>query len=475
MSLASQVTALATRIGAEIKTVRGEKVSRGELVFNVKDYGALGNNSADDAAAITTCLNAARVARPFTTQRTKVLFPAGIYIIGSTISVSGLVIDGYGATIKMKSSVVAFNMVQAFNASTSIFGLTIDGNKANTTAPAVPTSNACAIYMHQASAAPLGAVQDVTVINCHGPAVRLSSTPSTTDAYLALSTPASIDNLTTDGCLNGVWINGGRDITVSKSRISNSGAEGIWFNISRSITVDHCVVDTTGVTVSNSQGIADFYSYGSRITNNYVRNTKFGGICIGGGTSTLAVARKWVIANNVCEANANHGITIDPTKSTALYTSQICYGTITGNVCEANGFVASNGNGIYVHNAAEVTVTGNECANNFWSGVVLDGRRLTAVGNICTGNGLYGLELRRDASSTDHGQHAIGANVLTNNTSANLFISTLITDTNNSVGQVFASDVEVTDYTKGFVLKSPNGTRWRVTVADDGALTTTGL
>lgn len=38
-----------------------------------------------------------------------------------------------------------------------------------------------------------------------------------------------------------------------------------------------------------------------------------------------------------------------------------------------------------------------------------------------------------------------------------------------------AVDVEVTDYTKGLILKSPNGTRARVTLNDDLTLTVTEL
>jgi hypothetical protein len=39
----------------------------------------------------------------------------------------------------------------------------------------------------------------------------------------------------------------------------------------------------------------------------------------------------------------------------------------------------------------------------------------------------------------------------------------------------FVSDVEVTDNTKGVILKSPNGTRWRMTVSDAGVLGATSL
>jgi len=38
-----------------------------------------------------------------------------------------------------------------------------------------------------------------------------------------------------------------------------------------------------------------------------------------------------------------------------------------------------------------------------------------------------------------------------------------------------ATDVEITDTTKGVILKSPNGTRWRITIDNTGALTSTSI
>lgn len=41
--------------------------------------------------------------------------------------------------------------------------------------------------------------------------------------------------------------------------------------------------------------------------------------------------------------------------------------------------------------------------------------------------------------------------------------------------QTFQKDIEVTDTTKGLILKAPNGSRWRLTIENDGSLTTTSL
>jgi hypothetical protein len=363
------------------------------------------------------------------TLRPVVLFPMGTYITSSQINVAGTVIHGYNATVKSIGSGTGFIMLVAFG-TCSVFGLTIDGNKANTTAPGTPTSNALGIYLHQTSGGYIGELRDVTVNNCHGPAVRVSSTTQT-DSFNALNTQTTIDNLTSDGCLNGVWINGGRNVTVTNSHITNTGAEGIWFNISRSITVTNNVVDTTGVTVANSQGIADFYCYGSRIIGNYVRNTKFAGIAIGGGSTTLPVGRRWVIANNVCEDNWNHGITIDPTRTGSLTTSQITYGTITGNICNDNGHGGTNGNGIYVHNAADVAVTGNTCFNNYLAGIVGDGIRIAIAGNVVTDNLLYGIELRSAAGTPDRADMVASGNVAYSNgsdVSKDIFTASALTN-----------------------------------------------
>lgn len=53
-----------------------------------------------------------------------------------------------------------------------------------------------------------------------------------------------------------------------------------------------------------------------------------------------------------------------------------------------------------------------------------------------------------------------------------LWFQNLVNGINNIVSQ---SDIEIVGDTKGLILESPNGTRWRVQVSNAGALTITSL
>lgn len=48
-------------------------------------------------------------------------------------------------------------------------------------------------------------------------------------------------------------------------------------------------------------------------------------------------------------------------------------------------------------------------------------------------------------------------------------------DALQATNPILSTDIELSDIGDGVILKSPNGTRWRITIADDGSLTTTGL
>jgi hypothetical protein len=107
---------------------------------NVRDYGATGGGVSDDTNAILLAIAAMPI------NGGALFFPAGTYLVNSD-NLNGLkfngksnfVVEGYGATIKVKagaSVVGGYEVMSFFNCSNgAINGLTIDGNRANRTIP----------------------------------------------------------------------------------------------------------------------------------------------------------------------------------------------------------------------------------------------------------------------------------------------------------------------------------------------------
>lgn len=70
----------ATTVQGAIDELGSEKVAKNELVFNVKDFGAMGNGTADDTTAINATIAACQAANGGT-----VYMPQGVYVISDRI------------------------------------------------------------------------------------------------------------------------------------------------------------------------------------------------------------------------------------------------------------------------------------------------------------------------------------------------------------------------------------------------------
>lgn len=127
-----------TAIDAELDAMSAQIgiLSEGKhKIFNVRNYGALGNDSADDASAIQSAIDAA-------TQGAIVYLPPGIYRIGATIQLKEEITlsgAGWGTVIKIKNNAnipQALELVQRYDRPHNtivIKDLLIDGNKSNNT------------------------------------------------------------------------------------------------------------------------------------------------------------------------------------------------------------------------------------------------------------------------------------------------------------------------------------------------------
>ena len=114
----------------------------GPDVFNVKDYGAIGNGSTDDSSAIQSAVNAA-----VTNGYGCVYFPQGKYYIGTTITkdigAANIVFkgEGYSSVLQLQNAIGVFAITQNISITCSFIDLRIIANSADATATAISLIN----------------------------------------------------------------------------------------------------------------------------------------------------------------------------------------------------------------------------------------------------------------------------------------------------------------------------------------------
>jgi hypothetical protein len=115
-------------------------VRASKTVFNVREFGAVGDGRTDDTASIQATINAAAG------FRATVLFPPSIYIVTQLHLMAGVTLEGYGAILKRPDATPAKPLrkfAQMLTTSRNLWdsdqdspplvirGLRIDGNRAN--------------------------------------------------------------------------------------------------------------------------------------------------------------------------------------------------------------------------------------------------------------------------------------------------------------------------------------------------------
>lgn len=125
------------------QTALDAKVAKGDLVFNVKDYGATGNGTTDDTTAVQAAITAA-----ITAGGGSILLPVGDYATNATLVIDPLSltrplrISGYGAKLIYSGSSDAIRLdtniatsdVQHAEKSVTLEGLYITGTSSATSA-----------------------------------------------------------------------------------------------------------------------------------------------------------------------------------------------------------------------------------------------------------------------------------------------------------------------------------------------------
>ncbi|HEY5667718.1 MAG TPA: right-handed parallel beta-helix repeat-containing protein [Candidatus Saccharimonadales bacterium] len=443
-------------------------------------YGATGNGTTDDTAALNNLFAAAAAAG------LPVLLEPVTHLVGGTASLrlpSGLIVRGFGdvSILKIASNPVVHpitNISGAGNIHLSDFK--IDGNKAAIAsatgaspdaAPASGQGNGEALYISASDASPASnaTIDRITVINSFRLGIVLQSVSGGRVANCVVS-GNNRDGIT-------LYFNC-TDIKILENSISYCGDDHIGLNAENGSSGGHIMKNISirsnhilGPSPRNKgKGITGRGVSHLTISDNVVDSTCESAINLTNYNSSnlqdVTVSGNTIYNAGTGGASGKDGIVIQA--NNALYTAAGTRGTIqrvsvTGNViegCQANGihigsgptgstpsgftgavdgdvaYITVNGNtinsnanaGIWINDAPvnDVTISGNTIIGNTQSGIqaLASGgpsphKRLTITGNTCNGNGVNGTYLDTCAVII------VSGNTFANNTSNGLKLATL--------------------------------------------------
>lgn len=349
-------------------------VKKGDIVINVKDYGATGDGTTDDTAAIQAAINASL-------SDSMVLFPTGTYLISSTITLKSRrkyagTHYGGGSTIKQKDGANIANALLASDAWVNnntftgnpiwIEGMAIDGNKANN-----GLSTAVGIMLMNW----LSTIRSCYVTNTPSDGIRITDQNSAGSGIVNTQVENRIESckITAPGG-NGIWVTdlaGNRNTDGFIRDCLFDTPTGFGIKIDRAagwlITGNH-------VYSAGGSGISCDNAYATRIVNNYVEgfgltfnagNPFIAGIYTApGGTRGVTVMGNQVYqGSDPGNGNTFHYISVsglsNPTY--ALVVDNLLYGIGNNNHL---GLVYQNSGG------ALNIQSGNNRAQNFFSSKV---------------------------------------------------------------------------------------------------------
>jgi hypothetical protein len=323
-------SSLVTFVQAGLGVVTRTAQAKMRDIVSVKDFGAVGDGVANDTAAMATALAA-------TPSGGTLWFPAGTYLGWLVVRKNNITIMGAGSastTIKIPNGatytqpkegggtitgtpscieVGDLAMGNLANTYTNIRveGLTLDGNKANTTAPVPPAGDVLGLGLNFTKAS-YCSFDDIRAVNCHGVGIGafINSNYIIGRGYVkncafATSYPGfdlnsskyGIFDIVSEDCfaggriLDNCW---GNNLRLS---VRNASADGFIYN-NQAVNQSHTnIVDVT-VHTCGQHGI----SVGVNCKNSKIRGTVINasgyGCVVGGSSGNPAFGNTFDIATN---------------------------------------------------------------------------------------------------------------------------------------------------------------------------------
>lgn len=343
-NLQSQAVAAQTTANGAV-TSSASKVAVDALVYNVKDHGAVGNNSTDDTTAIQAAINLA------TANGGVVYFPPAIYRISASLSISSgitLLGTGFNSVINQVNtssdvfvgtdvSHVTFDSLKITGPGTGT-GIGIHLNLSTNTTTIRPLIRN--IYVQamggdgiNVSVPVFGRIDDSYVVSCGGYGFNVfgTSTP-------AIST--TIVNCYASSCPSG----GYRLFTANGMSLIGcyalSCVIGFLINVCNGTVIESCYGDTCGTGVKVNAG-------SSNTVMNYYSNNNTGlGVWLTGNTLMASIDRALDVSPN---GTATHFIQVDSGSFVTIngainVTSNLFNGTVNIINDGTTGTITSSGN-----------------------------------------------------------------------------------------------------------------------------------
>ena len=355
----------------------------GLRAFSVSTYGAKGDGHTDDTNRIQAAANAAAA-------KGVLYFPPGTYIAeGIVLPANTTIMAAPGAAIKGKNGGTA-NILQLAGGC-RVYGLEIDGNKANRTAgyPIVTS-----------------AVSDVIVRDCyiHDSPTRGIELDTTTKYLISgcriegCATQAIMCNVSSggrvhqnaiDSCGQGIEVWGGAapgavgvtSVDVVGNSVSNTTGAGIWTSCGERIVFANNILVTIGDVAVDFEG-----SIHCAATGNIIRDATNGAITAFFGSSHIAIS-----GNQIYQSGTQDGI--------------YCHSTTTSSFLNITGNEIHTNSGMPIRTDSTALVDSNISQNtilqdgNAQAILILDGAgRCSIVGNRITqpggASGLKGIAIQ---------------------------------------------------------------------------------